>query len=838
MSVKEVTALRKAGRLKEAYEQALSELRQDQNGWTKSSMFWVLRDLCKQDIAQNDTVNVKERLSQMRSLLDDMYGDDVAERAYESLLKQATPYSAVLSSLSELSKSNAAEAYNKAVEKFGRKAEQLADNQHVDFAWIIYRYLKANHTQLSSVQVRTVLSDYMQLNVPKPSLVHSMILNFALNFAKENRDFAFFKFVKLWGVENLRADDFNENSKDGRAIPSLVSRMISVFVENQPVDWQELFQLLESNPNCLRHEELVEIRREQEYRHLGHLQKAEQWDELWKAFDAYVSEFAECGPSVWHSKILERAWWAMNNDNAWRFLPFAKKWNMENLCDEDWKEKVGKDDSKYEPLAIKAAKRCFEIVKSSRLQLDAKDIKWLLDLYGQVVEHTKNEWELRRYAMLHLWFGDNEEAIKIYKQVLTELTDRYYVWSELAACVQDNDDEKIGLLLKARSLVSNEGNIGKIHLDLAELWIRKGYKNEATEELRKYIKNCQKNGWNISDKYTQLVSALNSIENVAEIPDQSKYIELAEDFVFTDYEWREFVLTDTWKQNDKRFCRFFDGTDLSFIIKMKQFAVCQSAKRGDVLKFRIKIDEEKKTTSICSRKVAAVQKTITPLVAKKTDKPRWSLLSKVYGYVEYDNEQRHTLHIISQSSHLAFWEYKTNTLKKGDFVTYRESEREQNGTTKYNANDVRPCPKEEALPHFERRVFVVDNVNTQKQLFHIASGVGEIGGVIMFDETHLRPNVGDFLELAYCAKINKNGNRRIVPLAIQPTNETNEMRKSVTGCLEITEKEDKYYAFVDGCYVSAAVLEEFGFDEDCEVSAEAVCSTDGSWRIYHLERIE
>jgi len=77
-----------------------------------------------------------------------------------------------------------------------------------------------------------------------------------------------------------------------------------------------------------------------------------------------------------------------------------------------------------------------------------------------------------------------------------------------------------------------------------------------------------------------------------------------------------------------------------------------------------------------------------------------------------------------------------------------------------------------------------------------------------------------------------------VPLAIQPTNETNEMRKSVTGCLEITEKEDKYYAFVDGCYVSAAVLEEFGFDEDCEVSAEAVCSTDGSWRIYHLERIE
>ena len=45
MSIREVTNLRRKGKLKEAYDMARRELNEDPNEWTRMSMFWVLRDL-------------------------------------------------------------------------------------------------------------------------------------------------------------------------------------------------------------------------------------------------------------------------------------------------------------------------------------------------------------------------------------------------------------------------------------------------------------------------------------------------------------------------------------------------------------------------------------------------------------------------------------------------------------------------------------------------------------------------------------------------------------------------------------------------------------------------
>ena len=50
MSFKEVTALRKSGRLQEAYNMAKTDLEQEQSEWTYSAMFWVLSDYGKQYI--------------------------------------------------------------------------------------------------------------------------------------------------------------------------------------------------------------------------------------------------------------------------------------------------------------------------------------------------------------------------------------------------------------------------------------------------------------------------------------------------------------------------------------------------------------------------------------------------------------------------------------------------------------------------------------------------------------------------------------------------------------------------------------------------------------------
>lgn len=50
MSVKEVTNLRKEGRLDKALALAKRELNEDANEWTRMSLFWVFRDYVKKSV--------------------------------------------------------------------------------------------------------------------------------------------------------------------------------------------------------------------------------------------------------------------------------------------------------------------------------------------------------------------------------------------------------------------------------------------------------------------------------------------------------------------------------------------------------------------------------------------------------------------------------------------------------------------------------------------------------------------------------------------------------------------------------------------------------------------
>ena len=64
MSFKEVTSLRKAGRLQDAYNMAKADLEQEQSEWTYSAMFWVLSDYGKQYIAQGQQDKAGECLDE------------------------------------------------------------------------------------------------------------------------------------------------------------------------------------------------------------------------------------------------------------------------------------------------------------------------------------------------------------------------------------------------------------------------------------------------------------------------------------------------------------------------------------------------------------------------------------------------------------------------------------------------------------------------------------------------------------------------------------------------------------------------------------------------------
>lgn len=217
-------------------------------------------------------------------------------------------------------------------------------------------------------------------------------------------------------------------------------------------------------------------------------------------------------------------------------------WDINNLRDEDWEKEKGKDDKEYPSLAVKSAKKCFEVMKADLKSEQVRvNLLWLKDFYKSVIEHDRDEWNLRNFATICIWLQQYDEAAALYKDLIVELSDKYYVWSELAKCIVDNDELKIGLLLKAKSIERDENFLGDIHLDLAEIFVKLNMRDAANDELKCYAENRQKMGWSLSDCFRSISNSLSSVVESPKSLDLNNCIRTAENYAFDKYEWVNFV---------------------------------------------------------------------------------------------------------------------------------------------------------------------------------------------------------------------------------------------------------------------------------------------------------
>lgn len=775
MSSKEVTKLRKEGKLEEAFSLALREWEEDPGEWTSKSLFWVLRDfVLYRFLPAGDIEHAQQCLDKMEEeLLPAMMDDDVAEKAYYKLQKLILPGADEVKELSELSKENPDEAYRRLAQRFGTDANGLDRRLHEDFGWVLYRYLKGNSDNLTSVQTRRLLRDYMQLENDRPSLLHSMILNYALNFSKGHPDFSFYRFFMLWGAENLREDDYETGWADDHEIPSLTSRICKAIIDSG-----EDFDVVEFVTKFEQQDAIIEHLRQSYFWKLMNLQKEGRIDEMLSEFSRYAERFSDLGPSRWHSEILKIANRFMINENAYKFVPFFMKWDGEgNLRGEDWDKETTDDGKEFPSLAGKSAKKCFETIKASPSERGtAATLEWLKNLYEQVKQHEPDDdWSIRNYATICVWRREIEQAIAMYKSLFLRLGDKYYLWAELADLLPADTDLVIGLLLKAKQLEKNEDFLGEIHLKLAELWLTKGNSSIAQKELDAYAKHRKAKGWAITDRFRKLQQDITSTESETSPIDFKSYIGKAEDYVYDQYEWTDFVVTERWTFDGTECCALTDGKETYLKLKTKKFPILKRAKPGDVVQFRCAVIEEtvREAPSALSWFGTAplkVKKAV-PLIGRTTDKPAWSILPVKYGVIDYVNEKKELLHIITQDSKLTFWGYKGNHPAADTFVRFREYEEKRKSGTRVGIADIKPCSSQEALLHMPSRVAAVDHINYEKRLFHVVLGQSSIGDIVRFDQTEIRPSVGDFLRVSYCLKTSKDGRKRIKFLTIKSLGE-------------------------------------------------------------------
>lgn len=234
MTIKEITALRKSGHLQQALEGAEIEFAQSANKYTVSALFWCLNDLYK----QKNGVEATSIIERMKTLYTDYcIGDEYMEKAIALAERRNMPHFQEIKDAVENAKSgaDAISAHLQATVWYNER--QLDRQLYLDFGWLTYYALK--QTALGEAHKRkALLNQYLQLDLPKPSILHSLILVEAIKVAQNTPlQFCIRDFIRFWGLENLREEDWEQyQTKEGNILPSSVEKLIGVYAKELKTD--------------------------------------------------------------------------------------------------------------------------------------------------------------------------------------------------------------------------------------------------------------------------------------------------------------------------------------------------------------------------------------------------------------------------------------------------------------------------------------------------------------------------------------------------------------------------------------------------------------------------
>lgn len=586
-SSQKVFELRKSGQLVDAYDLAIKLYKQDPTDeWTQKAYAWVLIDIIKNEIKKNSG-KANNFFKQLLSI--NISDDEIIIKQINFLKpKLDSNYKEVQQAETQSKNGN----HTLAIDLFRKlkNQSQLPPPHHESFGWAIYRYVNFSKDILPTDEVKKLLFEYLQLNTPRPGLLHSVILKFAISYASSHSQLDLYKFFQIWNPKYLRHEDKEEESDSGKIYPSLLKRLLRVFVEKQyQIDVPYLRKVIGSG------ELVIDSIRETYFWILFNLHKENKHKELWKVFDFYVSNYSNYGASHWHSEILKIAVRFMVDADAWRFFDFFRQWNAENFQYGDWHEEIH-DEFKVKPLVINALKKLFQLAKLPTNK--DKEFRWVLPAYKEALRVFDDDiWILREYATLLGKSGKTQEAIKIYKNIILDLNDQAYIWHEFAEVMAEVDSETaISMLCRAISIQNNEDFLGDVHLLLSKLLVSANKLQEAKNELDTYKVHRIEKGWKLTEEYKLLENQLQEISTVC---DNSEFYKsnnkLAEEYILSNIPWGDFLLYDKWEtEKQKEMAAFSNLGEIEFAVNSTKFEVLTDSSVNDIFQIKSHYDKSKK----------------------------------------------------------------------------------------------------------------------------------------------------------------------------------------------------------------------------------------------------
>lgn len=835
MSFKEVNNLRKAGRLNEALRLAEFDLQVEQSHWTYSALFWVLRDYCNQYIAQEQNLYALSVLQRMESVIGNINDyDGVAKSTLQSLKRQLTPLWAEVNGLSELSKNGQEDsAYNQICE-FNRN-NALSPILHEDFGWIIYRFLKKCYESCGSINARRALHTYLQLETKRPSILHSQILNVATMISEKYSDFKFLPFLALWDVKTLSDDDFCSSIWNNKEILPLVERVIERCFKLGYV-LNEVKEAFTKNQNIS--EELVFfVFSRYFFSKIYNYSKENNIQAFFSDIDDYTSTINGLFvKNEYHSKILSLYLWKLPEEKDIESVPVINKWGLENFRSEDWLRER-KEGKVFPSLVEKVIKHYFAGLKRNSFNNSAPEFELLLEKAYKQYDDDQIERDL---AIIVLAKGDKEKALSIYRSLLLNLN-RFYVWKELAEAT-DDIELKISAYCKAIISEPKDEFLGDIHLSLARLMMEHGFNQEAKRELQTYVDTYNKNGWRLKDEYYVLSSqVVNSVvQTESNVPFYKSHMASAENFVYSDIEWTTMFVADVYVQNDgerqTKKAKLVSADGIAIAIKYEKLSLSNNNSIGKCFDVKIHSRDGRKEIVLIKESDSRIEQLLTPVVC----------------YVDYHNKEKKCYLLVSESEKELLLSYVPFRLREGTFCRcFEVPEKKEKSDddlvfgdwgTYSQPKKTRPIKaifydivnNNEALEKFPAKTAVVDSVNENKELFHCVFGRNS-DIIIKYNQTTIRPQIGDYLIIKYVTKTSKEGKIFRKMLTIEITDTCDKvLKKIITGPIRINyNSKGQKFGFVEDYYIPSHLLE--GINEADPVCIDVVFNGE-KWQAYKLVR--
>lgn len=255
MAYKEVTSLRKSGKLDEAYSMAILDFQRQPDNWSAGALYWVLNDQSKilLDSKDYDTLNIK--ISEMENILHFINDPDgIAKKTLDGWHKKSNPEYQNINRAVELSREN---KHKESIDLYKTIFEQkmLPESSHESYGWGIYKFLSHELERLDSHTSRSYLRDYLMLKTQRPSNLHSCILQVAIKLSDLHSDFKFIPFFRMWGTDAFTDDDWNSQKSGDKTFDPKVQKVIKKLFEaikaNQYKDAPEFIPLFKEGSERL-----------------------------------------------------------------------------------------------------------------------------------------------------------------------------------------------------------------------------------------------------------------------------------------------------------------------------------------------------------------------------------------------------------------------------------------------------------------------------------------------------------------------------------------------------------------------------------------------------------